>query len=83
MIFTMVDEETEETDVDMRKKYVDASSKKSEYEQIKAGLEKEIQMTEKESYDIHMYIKETFIYLDKIALVANVYDSENYFDQLI
>ena len=30
-----------------------------------------------------MQIKETFKDLDKIALVANVYDSEKYFDQLI
>ena len=41
----------------MKKKYYDASSKKSCFEQIQDGLKTEIKATQDQSYNIHMSIK--------------------------
>ena len=67
----------------MKRKYCKATSKKSQYEQIKDGLENEIKTTQVSSLQVHLQIQECFEQLDKIALVTNVYQSEKYFDQLI
>ena len=82
-IITMVDKVEEIDDQEMKKQYCDASSQKSEFEQIKEGLENDIKITELSSLTVHMQIKECLEELDKIAIVPNVYQSEKYFDQLI
>ena len=71
-IITMVDKVEKIRDKDMRKRYYDASSKKSVYQQIKEGLMKEIKTTEVAQLQVHLQIKECFEELDKIALVTNV-----------
>ena len=82
-IITMIDKEEFTDNTEMKAKYVNAASKKSHYEQIKDGLEAEIETKKIETLNVHLQIQECFEALDKIALVSNVYDNDKYFDQLI
>ena len=52
----MVDKVENIDDQEMKRKYCKASSKKSQYEQIKEGLEKEIKTTQVSSLQVHLQI---------------------------
>ena len=71
------------TNETLKQRYDNTNSSKSAAEQILDGITAEINDYQINSLEIHMHIQQSMKQLEKLALTVNVYDTANYYDQLI
>ena len=75
-VYKMVGKRVKVTKDDIKNKYVQAGSKKSEYEQVVSGKEEEIRIAKAQHTCIHNEIYEALKILCEISLTPNVYQTE-------